>query len=336
MIADIKQTYRFSEIYGHTQLVAHLQQAIQSKRVTHAYLFCGMAGSGKHLIAETFAKALLCEYGGAEPCGKCKSCMTFEAGTHPDVIYVKAEKKSLGVDEVREKIVEDVGIKPYRYAHKVYIVEQADLMTPQAQNALLKTLEEPPEYAVILLLAEKQDVFLQTILSRVVNLQLRPLSETLVMQYLQEKKGVTQEQAALYAAYAQGSIGQALLLLEDTEFAQMRQDVLQKMQSIQRMSEASVFLWAKEWEAYKEDWRFLDIIQLWYRDLLIAKRLQDDTYLIQKDMQREIFACATEPASELVRKAEAAQKAKIRLSQNANFRLTIEVLLMELKEIRNQ
>ncbi len=287
-------------------------------------------------MASIFAKALLCEQGNAQPCGVCKSCTTFDAGTHPDVIFVKAEKKSLGVDEVREKIIEDIGIKPYRYAHKVYIIEQADLMTPQAQNALLKTLEEPPEYAHILLLAEKQDAFLQTILSRVVVLQLRPLSESLVIRYLQDKKALTKERAAVYAAYAQGSIGQALLLLEDTDFAQMRQDVLQKLQSIQQVSEATVFLWAKEWEAYKEDWRFLDIIQLWYRDLLIAKRLQDPEYLIQKDMQHEIFACATEPAYELVRKAEAAQNAKMRLSQNANFRLTVEVLLMELKETRTR
>ncbi|MEI3523193.1 MAG: hypothetical protein V8Q36_03205 [Anaerotignum sp.] len=128
--------------------------------VSHAYLLTGSSGSGKRLIADTFAKTLQCEAGGTEPCGHCRSCSAFDSGNHPDIVYVRPAKKTLGVDDVREQILEDVSLKQYRYRYKIYIVEQADTMTVQAQNALLKTLEEPPAYAVFLLLAENQTAFL--------------------------------------------------------------------------------------------------------------------------------------------------------------------------------
>ena len=261
----------------------------------------------------------------------CKSCHAYDAGAHPDLILVRPEKKSLGVEEIRTKIIDDVAIKPYRYSYKIYIIEQADTMTPAAQNALLKTLEEPPSYAVFLLLAKQQAAFLETVLSRCISLHLHPLPAQIVASYLQEKKSLSSEQAASYAAYAQGSIGQALTLLEDEAFLQMRQDVLAKLQRIQNTSLAEVLLWAKEWEIYQNDFRFLDVIALWYRDLLFAKRLHDDTLLIQQDLQAALYAHATEDAAVLAHKAIAVQQARTQLTQNANFRLTIEVLLMELK-----
>lgn len=170
--------HSFSDIYGNALLLRHLQQAVAGGRVSHAYLLTGSTGSGKRLIADTFAKTLQCEESGTEPCGHCKSCSAFDSGNHPDIVYVRPTKKTLGVDDVREQILEDVSLKQYRYRYKIYIVEQADTMTVQAQNALLKTLEEPPAYAVFLLLAENQTAFLPTILSRTVTLHIRPLPDT--------------------------------------------------------------------------------------------------------------------------------------------------------------
>src|SRR5699024_725727 len=123
---------------------------------------------------------------GTEPCGHCRSCSAFDSGNHPDIVYVRPTKKTLGVDDVREQILENVSLKQYRYRYKIYIVEQADTMTVQAQNALLKTLEEPPAYAVFLLLAENQTAFLPTILSRTVTLHIRPLPDTMVADYLEK------------------------------------------------------------------------------------------------------------------------------------------------------
>ena len=169
--------YTFREIWGNSALVRHLQTAAAGGRVSHAYLFTGGAGAGKRMFANTFAKALQCEGAGERPCCTCASCTAFDSGNHPDVIYVRTEKKSIGVDEIREQILETVNLKPYRFACKIYIMENADTMTVQAQNALLKTLEEPPVYARFLLLAERAEAFLPTILSRVAVMPLRPLPE---------------------------------------------------------------------------------------------------------------------------------------------------------------
>ena len=323
--------YTFEEIRGNKPLTDQLKTAAASGKVSHAYLFLGGAGAGKRLIANTFAKALQCE-GEQKPCGYCRSCQSFDHGNHPDIIYVRGEKKNIVVDEIREQILETVDLKPYHYAKKIYIIEKADTMNVQAQNALLKTLEEPPAYAVFLLLAERAEAFLPTILSRVVTMKIRPLSEGTVAAYLTEKTGLSAEESHVLSAYAQGRIGQALELKEDEDFREMRQDILGKLEALPSMHEGEAYWMAKELEAYKNDLRFLDIMELWYRDLLMAKSLKEEQYLIQKDKKDAIFRSANEPAEVLAKKAQAVRTARMRLSQNANFRLTLEVMLMDLKE----
>ncbi len=326
--------YCFSEIYGNDLLLRYLRQAVATKKISHAYLFAGDSGSGKKMLANLFAKTLQCEAGGTDPCGVCQSCKAFDSHNHPDIVYVRPTKKSLGVDDIREQILEDVKFKQYQYRYKIYIVQQADTMTEQAQNALLKTLEEPPDYVVFLLLAKNTAVFLPTVLSRVVTLQIRPLSENLIVKYLVTKKQLSDTVAAEYAAYAQGSIGNALTLLEDETFVHMREDILDKLKAIEQKSLAEVLLFAKDLEQYKDDTRFLDMMQLWYRDLLVANRLQDDKFLIQKTQKQALFAQTKTTVAELAKKAAAVQQAKMNLARNANFRLTMEVMLMELKENR--
>lgn len=324
--------YTFQDIWGNTPLVRQLQTAAASGKISHAYLFIGGAGAGKRRIANTFAKALQCEAEGqGKPCGVCHSCQSFDHGNHPDIIYVRGEKKNIVVDEIREQILEMVDLKPYHYQKKIYIIEKADTMNPQAQNALLKTLEEPPAHAVFLLLAERAEAFLPTILSRVVTMKIRPLSEEMVAEYLMQN-GTSAEESHILAAYAQGRIGQALELKEDTSFQEMRQDILGKLEALPSMPEGEAYLLAKELEEYKTDLRFLDIMELWYRDLLAAKSLREERYLIQKDQKDAIFRHAKASAQHLAKKAEAVRTARMRLAQNANFRLTLEVMLMELKE----
>lgn len=326
--------YTFQEIWGHTALTAQLKTAAGSGKFSHAYLFLGGAGAGKRLVANTFAKALQCESDGEKPCGVCHSCQAFDHGNHPDVIYFRPLKngKTYTVEDVREQIVETVNLKPFQYEKKIYIIEKADTLNVQSQNALLKTLEEPPAHAVFLLMAEQAEAFLPTILSRVVTMKLRPLSEALLAQYLREKTACGAEESQVLAAYAQGRIGQALELLEDTSFREMRQDVLEKLKALPAMSEGEAYLLAKELEVYKNDLRFLDIMELWYRDLLAAKSLREEKYLIQKDQKEAIFRAAKEPAQQLAKKAQSVREARKRLAQNANFRLTIEVMLMDIKE----
>lgn len=324
--------YTFEEIRGNTPLVEQLRRSAASGRSSHAYLFLGGAGAGKRLIANTFAKALQCE-GEKRPCDSCKSCHAFNHDNHPDVIYFQPLKngKTYTIEDVREQLLETVDLKPFQYEKKIYIIEKADTLNIQSQNALLKTLEEPPAHAVFLLLAERAEAFLPTILSRVVVMKIRPLSAETIADYLMQA-GHLAEESHILSAYAQGRIGQALELVEDEGFREMRQDILGKLEALPSMSEGDAYLLAKDFEVYKNDLRFLDIMELWYRDLLTAKSLREEGYLIQRDKKDAIFRAAKEPAALLAKKAAAVRTARMRLAQNANFRLTMEVMLMDLKE----
>ena len=239
--------------------------------------------------------------------------------------------KTYTIEDVREQLLETVDLKPFQYEKKIYIIEKADTLNIQSQNALLKTLEEPPAHAVFLLLAERAEAFLPTILSRVVVMKIRPLSAETIADYLMQA-GHLAEESHILSAYAQGRIGQALELVEDEGFREMRQDILGKLEALPSMSEGEAYLLAKDLEGYKNDLRFLDIMELWYRDLLTAKSLREEGYLIQRDKKDAIFRAAKEPAALLAKKAAAVRTARMRLAQNANFRLTMEVMLMDLKE----
>ena len=164
----------FGDIIGHEQIIEHFRSALKNHQVSHAYILNGENGSGKNMLAKAFAKALVCEAGYGDSCNMCRACHQFDSGNHPDVKWITHEKaNSIGVDEVREQINNDIVIKPYSSKYKVYIIDEAEKMTVQAQNALLKTIEEPPEYAVILFLTNTLDVLLQTVRSRCIIMNLR-------------------------------------------------------------------------------------------------------------------------------------------------------------------
>ena len=175
----------FKDIIGHEQIIEHFRSALKNHQVSHAYILNGENGSGKSMLAKAFAKALVCEAGYGDSCNMCRACHQFDSGNHPDVKWVTHEKaNSIGVDDVREQINNDIVIKPYSSKYKVYIIDEAEKMTVQAQNALLKTIEEPPEYAVILFLTNTLDVLLQTVRSRCIIMNLRSVDTKMIQQYL--------------------------------------------------------------------------------------------------------------------------------------------------------
>ena len=163
------------KVLGHEEVIKHLQNAAAMDKVSHSYIFAGEKGSGKKLLAKLFAMTLQCEKHGKEPCLQCSSCKKAMNRNHPDIIYVSHEKpNSIGIEDIREQLIADVDIKPYTGPYKVYIVDEAEKLTVQAQNALLKTIEEPPVYAVIMLLVNNGATLLPTIASRCVTLNFKP------------------------------------------------------------------------------------------------------------------------------------------------------------------
>lgn len=326
--------YSFDEIQGNTMIINNLQTAIARERISHAYIFAGQAGMGKKLLANSFAKTLQCEAGGTAPCCKCVSCLTYESHNHPDVFHVVATKtKSIGVEDVREQITKKMEIKPYQYPYKIFLIDHADTMTVAAQNALLKTIEEPASYGVFMLLAENVNSFLATILSRCVMFKLKPLVLADVERVLIHKGSLSPQQARLYAAYAQGNIGLGLTLAHDDEFITMRERMLNILnQKKKSMDMISIFAIAKELEPFKDRIQdALDIMYVWYRDLIVAKETENEAFLTQNDQKQIILKEASfYSLKSLFEKSDAVWEAKRQLRQYGNFQLTIEMMLLKI------
>lgn len=324
----------FKQIIGHEQIIGHMQNAIRQKKISHAYLLCGESGSGKRLVAEAFAKAVLCEEGGIEACGKCKSCKQAESGNHPDIRVVVREKATLGVKEIREQVTADVQIKPYSSEYKIYLIDEAEKMTEEAQNALLKTIEEPPEYAVFLLMVDRQELLLSTVLSRCVLLPFYPVATGKIKQFLMEEKGVPDYLAESAAVFSGGLVGRAVQYTESEAFTEQREEVLHLVKYVDQMTMAEVMenvkLLASKKDAAME---YLDMILLWYRDVLM--------YKATKDINALMFANEPEAVADQAKKrsfenlqgiVEALEQVKQRLKSNVNFETALELLLLYMKE----
>ena len=325
----------FHDILGHEQIIAHLQNAIEEDKVSHAYIFNGPEASGKMMLAEAFAMALQCEGEGKRPCLECRSCRQAADHNQPDIIYVSHEKpNTIGVDDIRTQINNDIDIKPYSSRYKVYIVDEAQKMNQQAQNALLKTIEEPPAYAIILLLTTNADSFLQTILSRCITLNLMAVKEDKIKEYLMKHYQIPDYQADICAAFSQGNVGKAIQLASSEEFGELKASVLQLMKRLEDIDLYEMTGAVKQIAEYKLSVNdYFDLMMIWFRDVLYLKATNDVDGLIFKDEVYDIKKQAAKRSYQGIETIlEALEKAKIRLNANVNFDLVIELLLLTIKE----
>lgn len=325
----------FKDVVGHNDIIKYIRNAVKEEKVSHAYILNGERGSGKKMLATLFAATLLCEKGGPDCCNKCHSCKQVQSGNHPDIIRLTHEKPStISVDDIREQVNHDMMIKPYQGPYKIYVIAEADLMSPQAQNALLKTIEEPPEYAVIFLLTENAQVLLPTITSRCVMLKLRNIKDTLVKKYLMEKLEVPDYQADICAAFAQGNMGRAIMLASADHFNEIREDAIQLLKYINDMELKEIVKSIKRIQNYKLEINdYFDIIMIWYRDVLLYKATKDLDKVVFKDQIKYIKEQAKKSSYEGIETIlESLEKAKARLKANVNFDLTMELLLLTIKE----
>ena len=325
----------FNDILGHEQIKDHFRNAVQTGKVSLSYMLSGEAGMGRKSLANAFALNLLCEKGLPDPCMQCHACKQVLAGSHPDLIYVTHEKPaSIGVDDIREQINDTILVRPYSSYYKIYIVDEAEKMTVQAQNALLKTIEEPPSYAVILLLTTNPDAFLPTILSRCVQLKLKPLKDVVVKEYLIQSLGVEESQAEIYAAFARGNLGKAIHLAESEDFKRMYDEILHMLKHLKEADISELLDYIHKLREENLDiYSCLDFMQMWYRDVLMYKTTKDINLLIFKDEFSTIKSMSTVSGYEgLERILEAIDKARIRLDANVNTELVMELMLLTMKE----
>lgn len=322
--------HSFKDIIGHHQAVTTLQNALKAGRVAHAYLFHGPDGAGKSSLARVFAMAYFCREKPADACGECVDCRKFLQGNYPDYREVTAGGGAIKIDQVRE-IQRGAQYTSYEGIGKVFLLTQADNLTPEAANCLLKVLEEPPPGTVFLLTADNPYRLLPTILSRCQQIPLRRVSVDEIAGELVGRWGKPPGDARVAALLSDGLPGKAIAeALEQTGLG-LRQEVLSLLKGIKRGEVTELFSLAEEMERSKEQTRLiLDLLTLWYRDQLVWLTTRSPDMIINIDLLEEIKAGERLGPEHLMTAIDELSRARGLLAGNANFRLVLEVLLLKL------
>ena len=313
----------FRDIKGQDSAVEFLKSSIKNDKVSHAYMFIGPAGVGKKSTAINFAKALNCLAAkDEEPCDVCVQCKKIDSANHPDVLTFSPPKEdsSFNIESVRA-ITRDIGMRPYEGRKKVYLLEGADSMRHEAQNALLKTLEEPPSDSVLILIVENVNAILSTIQSRSKRVRFFPLVSEVIEKILIDNYELDKDRARLLSRLSSGELDKALRY-NDESFMKKRRHIIDGLKEgvlsdsdLDGLSRSELRL-------------ALDIMLTWYRDILVAKAGADTSSalinvdqvsLIRDEAKRSSFEGLNNIINQVI-------LTKVFLDQNANPKLAMGVL----------
>lgn len=322
----------WTEILGQAPAVQQLQQAVSREKVSHAYIFHGPRGVGKRTTARVLAQALAC---GEAPddggCGVCRTCRNIESGAYPDLMVVSSEG-SLRLEQTQQ-LIRQAFISPLEGRRKMFIVVEAERLTPEAGNSLLKVLEEPPGDATFVLTTTTLAGVLATIKSRCLPIGFNPLSDLQVLELVRERGWAAAEQESLVVNMAAGSPGAASAVTQSGGLLALREEC---MEIIRRLSEpndaARDRIKSGELTRVQLEVR-LRILGSLFRDFLIWQKTGEDKRLINRD-QVDFIRSQAGKWPDLVRGMEIIENTSRRLAQNANLPLLWEVCCLELSELR--
>lgn len=333
---------KFREIIGQQHIKDHLQSSVVNKTVSHAYIINGEKSSGKAMLAKAFTMALMCEAGGSEPCMECESCRKTANNSNLDVINLVKDKNKktdiIGIDEIRGQVISTMYDKPYNGEKKVYIIDDADKMNVQAQNAILKTLEEPPGYAVLILLTRNASKLLPTIISRCIVLNMRPVEDKVIKQYLRERDRLLDTTIDVITAMAGGNVGKARLMSEDSDFIDFQTKITEILKNIPKSDYRRILDYIEELSKIKSEKRYgydeiLDLFTLWYRDVLLYKATGETDNLIFRNEIAEIAKQSVYFSFEAINAViKMIDDTKSKLISNVNYEAVMEILLINIQE----
>ena len=322
---------RFADVIGHEAAVRRLRHVSSRERVAAAYCMSGPTSVGKRTLADAFAMELLCAGSTDGACGTCAQCIRVTAGTHPDVrVLVRDEdRRDMRTEQVRE-LTRWLTLRPLMAARKVAIIDGADTLNEHGQNALLKTLEEPPGASVLVLVATRVSLLMPTVRSRCQHVRLDPLSDAAMARVL-ERHGVSKDETALLIARSGGSPGRTLALRADAH-PEQRTRLLDRLGRLPELSAAEVSALAQTL-ARGEIEPALDVIVSWYRDLL-GLVAEGPPPVRNADVAPQLRATAARSTLDVVlRQLEAVCDTLELIDQNANRVLALETLLLALRRL---
>ncbi len=318
----------FSTVLGQDDLKKKLLDQIQGDTLSHAYLIYGDPGLDPQGFAKTFAQGILCkESRGEIPCGKCIPCKKVLGHNHEDLIIYSQE--TLKVEDIRG-LEKDMHIKPYSRGKKIYIINHGEGITPQGQNALLKTLEEPPSFGIILMVARAKEALLPTIQSRCQGLGLKPVPGEEMYRALKNTWGYPEDKAREAVNIAGGKMKTALRYLEDENYENRRKHLFSLFENMAEkgITESLEALEALSVEKDQVE-EVLDLSFTFFRDLLLYKQLQDPQWLIHKDQEAIIKTLEKKSTNNGILKAlEEVEKLQSYTRANVSAKSIIEMLVL--------
>lgn len=320
-------------VYGHDWAVEHLIKSMANGRARHAYLIAGIASIGKNRLAHAFAMALNCTVDdpAARPCMQCRSCRLVISGNHPDLLYTDTDPNTgaLKIEAIRG-VTQRIALKPYETRYRVAILQDFDHAQPRAQDALLKTLEEPPPHAVLILLVNTLEPILPTITSRAQIIHLRPVPAQTVQETLVTHYDADPDHAYLLARLSGGRIGWAIQAAQSPEMLDQRAQALDLLEQCLRMNRAARFALAEDLS--KDKLSLGPVLELWqtyWRDaLLLAEGSPVKPCNVDRQVMLEqlVYAVSPEQALEAMRATRAMLGY---LSLNVNTRLALETMFLD-------
>ena len=313
----------FKNVIDNDLIKEQLSSSVEGGMVYHAYIIEGEKGIGKLNLALDFASYLV---------GDENRVMS---GNHPDVILVTHDKpESIGVEEIRTQVNDTADIRPYMAEKKIYIINEAEKLTPQAQNALLKTLEEPPSFVVIMLLCTDEKKLLSTISSRCVKLKMKPATDAGIAEFVKKKFDIDEDELQVIVAFAAGNPGKALRIAGSEDFRKLYEETMALCSNIKNMGAHEIQAAVKrirKLPVSQDD--FFDLLQLRYRDLMMYKVTKDLNSITFRGERAAIMDSAALSSYEGIEKImEAVEKCRIRIRANVNPELALELMLLTMRE----
>lgn len=318
----------FENIVGQDIAIKSLKSIITEHRVTGSYVFMGSDGVGKRTTAIALAKAVNCAAGDSKLACDCNSCRKIDSGNHPDVFVILPEEKkgSIKIGKIRE-IIYEASLKPYEGKKRVFIINDAEAMTEEAQNALLKLLEEPPENHILLLTSSNLAGLLPTVLSRCKALKFYNLSQEVIWSLL-KSRGAEDKEAVLFSHMAMGSVGRAMAF-EENDIAAKRDRLVSNF-FFRKSALLREDLLTEDMTDDKEEG--LNLLLSWYRDLLISRFTREDKELFNIDRSVEISSYSQRFSQEkLERDIETIVNTIGYIKRNVNPKIALFDMAVELK-----
>lgn len=324
---------RFSEFVGNQDAAERLRKQVEGRKTFHAYIFDGAEGVGKRKLAYTFAQSLMCKSNdNGEPCQNCDACKKVISGNHSDIHYITTDGMSIK-DEQIEGSQEILFSKPFDGDRTILIIDKADTMTVRAQNRLLKTLEEPAEGVTLILLTEKLNELLPTIVSRSIVIRLKPADRFQIKEFLIKETGVEDFSADIAAAYSCGSPGKGIRLLQEEGFKEKRARSISCAKAMLEKGSLAEFISELGEDASKKEdaLEFMEMMSFWYKDLMFIANDMGKEYIMNQDHYEELTAFYKKTGIKKVCKAiEKLEEAKHDIIMNVNINYALKNMYLEI------